>query len=313
MKLVESLPRPVRTTLTILGEVRDRIRAHRTSVVAGGVAFFLLLSLVPAMIAAVSIFGLVVSPAEVASTLEPVTSSLPSDAGNLVGDQLERVTRTGRTGLTFGAAFALVVALWTTSSGVKALVSAVNLAHEQRDKRGFFALRGLAVGLALAAMIGLGAFVFLDVVSRELGGGFETVYELVQYPLFALGAFSWLTLLYRFAPYERDRQHWRLVSGGAVVGVLLATLATYAFGVYVASFGSYNDTYGALGAVIVLMLWLFVVAMAIVVGAELDGVLDDHKHPDRIPPRRDGSRNPAIGGAFLPPAPVRSPTRGPRP
>ncbi len=270
-----SLPEVLRPLLATVAGVRDRIRAHRAPVVAGGVAFFLLLSLVPAMIAAVSIFGLVVPPSEVTSTLEPVTTSLPTDAGNLVDEQLQRVASSGGAGLSVGAALALVVALWTTSSGVKALIGAVNLAHEQRDRRGFLALRGLSVVLALAAIAGLGAFVLLQVVSAELGGGFRRAYGFLQFPLIALGAFAWLAVLYRFAPHERDREGWHLVSGDAIAAVVLAGLATFGLGFYVSNFGSYNETYGTLGAVILLMTWLFVVAFAVVIGAELDAELDD--------------------------------------
>lgn len=257
--------------------VAKRVRAHRTSVVAGGVAFFLLLALVPAMIAAVSLFGLVVSPGEVTSTLEPVTDAMPEDAANLVDDQLARVARTGGAGLTVGAVLSLLVALWAMSSGVKALIGAVNLAHESRDRRSFLRLRGLALSLALLALGGLALLVLLEILTVEIGGGFRRAYGLVRLLVFAFGAVVWLAVLYRLGPRERERERWRIVSGGALVAVVLAAVAVFGFTFYVANFGSYNETYGTLGAVVVLMMLLFVMSFAIVIGAEVDAELDERK------------------------------------
>lgn len=258
--------------------VRTRVQDHRTSVIAGGVAFFLLLALVPAMIAAVSVFGLVVPPSEVSSALEPITDALPDDAANLVDDQLSRVTRSSGTGLGFGLVLSVTVALWAMSSAVKALVGAVNLSHEAREQRGFLRLRGLSLGLSLLALAGLAVLVLLEIVTAQLGGALRGGYEFLRPLLFALGAFGWLSVLYRLGPSrrtERGTSGWIIASAGALMAVILMTAAALGFTVYVQNFGSYNETYGSLGAVIVLMLLLYVTSLSIVLGSEVDAELDE--------------------------------------
>lgn len=258
--------------------VRSRIRDHRTSVIAGGAAFFLLLALVPAMIAAVSVFGLVVSPDEVSNALEPVTTAFPDDAANLVDDQLSRVTQSNTAGLSFGLIVSVTVALWATSSAVKALIGAVNLAHEVREQRGFLRLRGLSLALSLMALAILAVLVLLEIVTTHFGGALRSTYTPIRPLLFAVGAFGWLSVLYRVGPRRREKRGmrgWGLASAGALTAVVAMTAAALGFAVYVQNFGSYNETYGSLGAVIVLMLLLYVASLSIVAGAEVDAELDD--------------------------------------
>src|SRR5690606_6773352 len=155
------------------------------------------------------------------------------------------------------------------SKGMQALVTALDIAYDEEEGRGFVKLRSVALGLTVASIVAValavGGMVLLGSLAEEVGGAGGTAIGVARWIGLAVLVVFALAVLYRYAP-DRDAPRWRWVSPGAIVCTLLVLVGTLAFSVYVRNFGSYNETYGSLTAPVVLMLWLFLVAFAIVLG-----------------------------------------------
>ncbi|MGK2929107.1 MAG: YihY/virulence factor BrkB family protein [Acidimicrobiales bacterium] len=214
-------------------------------------------------------------PDEIGNQVEEFGAALPESAQNLLLDQLESITTESTAGLGVGAVLGLLTALWTTSSAVKHLIAATNAAYQEEEDRNFFKLRGLALGLTVGAVVFFGASIFVVaalpavLADTALGDATRIVLSLVRWPGLAIAMMLALGSFYRLAP-NRDDPRWHWTSPGTVVAVLLWIIASIGFSIYTANFGSYNETYGSMGAVIVLMLWLFITAFVVIVGAEIN-------------------------------------------
>jgi membrane protein len=270
---------PARGWKDVAVRVKDQFRYDDVPLLAAGVAFFALLALVPTLVALVSMYGLVADPSDIESNIEGVMSAAPVEVQELVSSQLSTIVDTEPTGLQLGAVAGLLVALWSASSGTKNLMGAINRAYDETDERGFVRLRGLALGLTVAAIVVASAAVAgLIVLPNALdSGGAEGTVRMIlligRWPLFAVIALAALAVLYRWAPDRNDAQ-WRWVSPGALLATGVWLVASVGFSIYTANFGNYNETYGALGAVVVVMLWLFITAFVIIAGAELNAELE---------------------------------------
>lgn len=266
---------PAKGWKDVFTRVKDEIKHDRANLLAAGVAFYTLVAMVPALIAIVSIYGLVSDPDEISNQVEEFGAALPDSAQNLLLDQLESITTASTAGLGVGAVLGLLTALWTTSSAVKHLIAATNAAYHEEEDRNFFKLRGLALGLTVGAVVFFGASIFVVaalpavLADTVLGDATRIILSLVRWPGLAIAMILALGFFYRLAP-NRDDPRWRWTSPGAVVATLLWIIASIGFSIYTANFGSYNETYGSLGAVIVLMLWLFITAFVVIVGAEIN-------------------------------------------
>jgi membrane protein len=270
---------PIRGWKDVAVRVKRQFKADDVPLLAAGVAFFALLALVPSLVALVSIYGLVADPADIESSIDETLSAAPAEVRDLVSSQLSSIVESEPSGLRLGLVVGLALALWSASSGMKHLIGAVNLAYDEEERRGFLKLRGLALGLTLAAIV-VGALAVAGLVvlpnALDSSGGegvVRTVVLVVRWPLFALIALAALAVIYRWAP-DRQRARWRWISPGAVLATIVWVIASVGFSIYTANFGSYNETYGALGAVVVVMLWLFITAYVIIAGAELNAELE---------------------------------------
>jgi membrane protein len=250
-------------------------KADNVSVLAGGVAFFGFLALFPALIAALTLYGLIADPARASAQIQGLVSGLPSAAQSVITDQLTTVAQGGTTALTVGLVVALGAALWTASSGVSNLIKAINIAYDEQEGRGFVKLRALALALALAAtvfvLVSLTLVAVVPALIDALGlGPFgRIVAQVVRWLLLVALLMVGLAVVYRIAP-DRRAPPWRWVSPGAVAGTLLWIAGSAAFSLYVTFFGNYNKTYGALAGVIVLMLWLYLTSYIVLLGAEIN-------------------------------------------
>lgn len=260
--------------MRVKGEVKD----DQVPLMSAGVAFYLLLALFPALAALVSLYGLFADPAQVSQQVSDLTGTLPQDAQSLITDQLEKVTEKAQ-GVGITLAVSVAAALWAASSGVKHLIGAVNAAYDEKETRKFLKLRGLSlaltVGAVLFATVALGVIAVLPAMAEELPFGevAKTLVHIASYVGLAAGFAVGLAVLYRYAP-DRDAPKWRWVSWGAAIATVVWILGSIAFSVYVSNFGSYGETYGSIGAVIVLMLWLAVTAFAIILGAEINSEIE---------------------------------------
>jgi membrane protein len=249
--------------------------ADNVPMLAGGVAFFAFLAVFPALIAALTLYGLLADPAQVAQQVQNIAAALPRSAQPLLTEQLTSVTQSSGGALTAGLVISLLAALWSASSGTGNLITAVNLAYDEKESRGFVKLRVTALGLTLGGIVfvllTLTLVAVVPVALDNLGLGVvgRVVAQVVRWVLLVGVVVVGLAVVYRVAP-DRASPRFRWVSAGALVATVLWIIGSVAFSLYVNFFGNYNKTYGALAGVIVLMLWLFLTTYIVLLGAEIN-------------------------------------------
>jgi len=249
--------------------------ADNMPIIAGGVAFFGFLAIFPALIASISIYGLVASPETVTEQVESFSAQLPDEAATLIGEQLRSITENSGGALTFGLVTAILAALWSASGGVGNLVTAVNLAYDEVETRGFVKRKLLSLGLTLGAIVFVLVTVTLVAVvpsileELPLGVVGTVLAQAARWVLLFVVFAGSLAVVYRVAP-DRDSPQMRWVSLGSLVVTVVWALVSVGFSIYVNNFGSYDKTYGAIAGVIVLMLWLYLTCYLVLLGAEIN-------------------------------------------
>jgi len=271
---------------------RDRVRA-----VAAGVTFYALLALFPALTAFVSIYGLVAEPGTIGEQLALVDGFLPGGSTDFLRDQISRIAEAGDTKLGFAFLLSLGLAIWSANAGVKAIFDALNVAYGEDEKRGFVKLNLISLGFTVAILafllLALGAIaaipILLDYVA--LGRAAEWLISLSRWPILIVVLMLALSALYRFGP-SRDNAQWAWVSPGAIFASVSWLAASVIFSWYVANFEDYNKTYGAIGAVIGLLTWMWLSATIVLVGAELNSETERQTDEDTTegPPMPIGMR-----------------------
>ncbi len=259
--------------------VKDQLSKDNISLVAAGVAFYSVLALFPALAALISIYGLVAEPGQVQEHMDSLSALLPREAYSIIREQFVALASDRGSELNFGVLGGLLLALWSASAGMKALITSLNIAYDEEERRGFLRFTGLALGLTVGAIVfiilALGLITvlpsLLDVMGLgQFGRGF---FSLARWPLLACFVLVGLSMLYHFAPC-RDPARWQWVSWGAGIATLLWTLGSIAFSIYVDHFGNYNKMYGSLGAVVALFMWFFVTGFIVMLGAEINSELE---------------------------------------
>lgn len=248
--------------------------------ISAGVAFYGFLALVPLLGAIVLSYGIVAEPKTVIANVGQLTSVMPADAAKLIGEQLLNVVKTsdGKKGL--GLLVALVIALFGARNGATAIMTALNVAYDEKEDRGFIKLNLYALGItvgavvvAIVAMIAIAALGHLETLFPGLPKFVVAVGKLVTYVLLALAGAAGAATLYRYGP-SRAEAKWTWLTPGSLIVTVLWLALTIGFGIYVANFGNYNATYGSLGAVIVMLTWLYLSSYILVLGAELNSELE---------------------------------------
>jgi membrane protein len=268
------------------------------SMLAGGVAFFGFLAIIPALIALVSLYGLVADPSQVAATLESVSSALPSSAASLVTDQINSVVNAGGGALTTGLVISILAALFSASSGTQNLMAAINIAYDETEGRGAVKLRALALALTAGAIVFVVVAIALVAVAPALLDGLGPVGrvlgQVVRWVLLLVLVVVGLAVVYRVAP-DRDAPRFRWVTPGSMVATVLWIVGSIVFSVYVNNFGSYNKTYGALAGVVVFLLWMYLTSYIVLLGAEInsESELQTERDTTKGPPQPMGVRGAA--------------------
>jgi len=285
-------------------------KVDQVPLLAAGVAFYSFLSLFPAMIAAVTVYGLVADPQTVARQAEAISNALPSSAASLITDQMKQIAAQPQQSLGLGLLIALALALWSASGGVGNIVTAINVAYDEEETRGFIKRKALALGFTFGAIlfvvvaVALIAVVpaVLDAVLPE--GPLRVLVNVARWALLVLAVATALAVLYRFAP-DRDSPKFAWTSVGSSVATVIWILASAGFSLYVDNFGSYSKTYGALAGVAVLMLWLWLTAFIVLLGAEINAEAEQQTVQDTTvgPPKPLGERN-AVKADNLPSDPA---------
>ncbi len=250
------------------------------SFIAGGVAFFGFLAIFPALGAAIMVWGLIAEPGEIETRLASFGDMMPPAAWEVIAGQLERIAGGSSAGLGLGALIALVVAFWSSAKGARALIAAMHFSYGERDKRSFlksnlvallFTIGGILYAVTTLILVGAIPAVLAAVSLGTLAeAGVEAARWAIAVALFALA----LSALYRWAPDRERKPGWKLLAPGAVAATLLWIVASFGFSVYTSNFADYNATFGALGSVAVLMLWMWISAFIVCFGAVLNAELE---------------------------------------
>lgn len=270
---------PLQGWRQIFGRVVDMMREDHVSLLAAGMAFKALLALFPALIAAISIWGLVADPDVITEQLEDLTDALPDEAAAIIEQQLTDIAGAGAGALSGALLVSILVALWSASGGMMGMIQACNAAYNEVDERSFFRRRGLAlvftVGALLFLFFTLALIVVLPPLLGQLGLGTATALaiRILQWPVLALLVLVVLALIYRFAP-DRADPTLRWTTGGAILATVLWLIGSALFAVYVELAGDFAATYGALAGVVVLMLWLYLTSFVILLGAEFNAEVE---------------------------------------
>jgi len=248
-------------------------KADNVPLLAAGMAYYAFLAIFPALIAAVLLYGLFADPAQIAEQINSLGSALPGEVRTLVTEQLTMASGSGKAG--FGAVVAILLALFSASGGVGNMMTAINTAYDEDETRGFLKKRAIALALTLGALVFFLLVVTLIAVvpaALQILGTNGIVWFLVQvvrWLLIVVLISSALAVLYRVAP-DRDAPKMRWTSVGAAIATILWIVASVGFSLYVANFGSYAKTYGAIAGIVILLLWLFITSYAILLGAEIN-------------------------------------------
>ena len=271
---------------------RDRVRA-----VAAGVTFYALLAVFPALTAFVSLYGLVADPATISDQLAMLEGLLPGGATDFLRDQIVRISSGGESTLGLALAVSVGAAIWSANAGVKAIFDALNVAYGEDEKRGFFRLNLVSLaftsGILVFILAAIGTIaatpIILDYV--YLGNAAETLITIGRWPMLIAVLMLGLSLLYRYGP-SRDQAQWSWVSPGAVFSSTAWLIASLLFSWYVANFEDYNRTYGTIGAVIGLLMWMWLSATIVLIGAELNSEAERQTDEDTTagPPMPIGLR-----------------------
>ncbi|ANY83918.1 hypothetical protein BB934_36025 (plasmid) [Microvirga ossetica] len=292
----------------ILWRTWEEFGQDRIMAVAAGVTYYALLAIFPAIAALVSVYGLVADPATIQEHLNALAGVLPGGALDIIRDQVIRIASQGGGTLGFSFLVGLVLSLWSANAGMKAVIDALNIVYDEEEKRGFVQLNLQSLAFTLGAiafiLLALAAIVVLPIVLdfMGLGSGVEWLLALARWPILLVVVVAGLAMLYRYGP-SRDQAEWKWVTPGGLVAAVLWLVVSMLFSWYVANFGSYNETYGSLGAVIGFMTWIWISGIVVLVGAEINAEMehqtakDSTVGPDRPMGERGATMADTVGAA----------------
>ena len=264
----------------ILKRTYAEIDSDRVLAVAAGVTFYGLLALFPAITMFVSLYGLFADRATVGEHISMLSSLLPQGALGIITDQVKRIVDGGGATLSFAFISGLMLAAWSANAGMKAIIEALNIAYGVRESRSFFRLNVqsfvmTASGLAtLILLIGAVAVIPAILAFLQLGALADWLLWAGRWPVVLVILILGLAALYRYGP-DRPNTHWHWITPGSLVASFALLLFSMLFSWYAANFGSYNETYGSLGAVIGFMTWIWLSAVIVLVGAELNAEVEN--------------------------------------
>jgi len=262
----------------IAQQLSGRLREHNLTLVSAGVAFYAFLAFIPTLIVIVTVYGLVAKPADIQRQVHDFAKALPDEVQKFIQQQITSIGHAGGTRVSVALVIAVALALWSASGGMAALVTGVNVARDQTEPKSFVKKRGKALALTLGAIVLLVVMIFLiaavpSILAQVgLGTAGRVVVDIVRWPVLAIVIVLGLGVLYHLAVGGPEEARFRVVTPGALVATLLWLIASGLFAVYTANFASYSKTYGSLASIVVVLLWLYVSAIAVLIGAEIDGL-----------------------------------------
>jgi membrane protein len=276
---------PPRGWKDVLTRVKAETKNDNVPLLAAGLAYYAILSIFPAIIAAITLWGLFADPGQLQQQITSLLQPLPQQAQDAIRPVLESATTGAGAGLSIGAIAGLAGVLWSASGGMAGMIKGVNAAYDEEETRGFLKVRGLALALTLGALvvgvIALGLIAVLPAVLDTLGLGSvgQFLARWLRWPVLFVLVAAALAVIYRLAP-DRDDPKLQWVSWGAVVATVLWLIGSGLFSLYVSNFGDYGATYGALAGVIILLLWLFLTGFVVLLGAEINAEMERQTRRD---------------------------------
>ncbi len=265
----------------VMVKVKDKIGENHVMIVSAGVAFFGFLSIFPAIMALISIYGLAMDPQQVEEQLTRVSSMMPKQTYEVLRQQVEKFVNNSGGSLGWGTAFGILFGIWSANKGTKSLFKGVDIAYETKSNRGVLKQNALTLLFTFGAII-------LVILSAALIVAFPAIIESIDIPGNMQNLIDWLrwlvmglilvgsiSLVYGFAP-EKKRPKFKWVISGALLSAILWLLASWAFSFYIRNFSNFGEIYGSLSAIVILMLWLYLSSFIILLGAELNAELEHH-------------------------------------
>jgi len=295
----------------ILWRTYVRSGEDRLLAIAAGVVFFGLLAVFPAITALVSCYGLFADPSTIGANLQTLSLMLPEGSFQIVQDQIARVLDQGSTALGATFLFGLGLAVWSANAGVKAVIDALNVVDGEREKRSFIQLNLLSLAFtsggiaALLLMVGAVVAFPLALDHLSLAPAIQSIATLARWPLLFAILLAVLGVLYRFGPSRRAAR-WQWLSVGTLAASLLWIAGSSLLSWYLSNFGNYNATYGSLGAAIGLMMWMWMSAIIVLFGAELNSEIEHQTARDTTVgrPKPLGARGAVMADTLGPAVPA---------
>ena len=269
---------PWRGWKAVLRRTFIQMLTDRVSLVAAGCAFYATLALFPSISMLISIYGLLFDPVTVEPQLDVLRDLLPPSAWQLIAERVHMLVQQPPASLGLHLVLSTAFALWSSATGTKSIIAALNLAYGEQERRGLLHFQLMAFAITLAAIvstvIGLSFLVGLPALLGVLGITEQrALIRAAGFGLLVLAVLTALSLLYRYGP-SRERPRWRWVTPGSLVATVLWVLVSALFSFYVAQFATYDATYGPLGTVVGVMMWFYVTVYAVLLGAELNAELE---------------------------------------
>jgi membrane protein len=270
---------PWRDWWAVLKRVFSFMSTERVTLTAAGVSYYTLLALFPALAALVSVYGLVNDANSLSAHLDTLSGIVPESILRFVGAELTRLVESNPRSLGIGAVVSLLVALWSANGGVKSMFWAMNMAYDRAEERSFVTLNLITFTFTLAAMlvfvVVINALVVMPLMVNALGlGAVGRLLGTVIPGAFAfIIVYAAIALVYRFGP-SQPPAGWRWLTPGALAAALVWLLASIGFSFYLANFSNYDATYGTLGTAIGLLIWLYISAFIVIVGADVNAELE---------------------------------------
>ena len=272
----------------ILKRTYSEVNKDRVQAVAGGVTFYGLLSLFPAITVLVSLYGLFADPATISQHLAMLSGFLPEGALAIIGEQVTRIAGAEGAKLGLAAIVGLLVALWSANSAMKAMMDALNIAYDTEEKRGFLRLNAVSLGFTIGSIVGLIVMIAVIAVVPavlalfNLGAVGDVLLWAGRWPAILVLIGAALAVLYQWGPSRPD-VGWRWITPGSILASLSLVAFSMLFSWYAANFANYNGTYGSLGAVIGFLIWMWLSTTIVLVGAELNAEVENVERPGPKP------------------------------
>ncbi len=254
--------------------------------VSAGVAYYGFLAMVPMLGMIVLIYGLVANPETVVSNMRVLTAILPADVARLIGEQLSGAVKASYGNKGLGIVVGLIVALYGATNGAGAIITALNIAYEEKEKRSLLrfylvaiAISAAAILLAVIALVATTILAFMERIAPMDSPAVLAASKVAGYLALGLVGAAVAATLYRFAPSREDAR-WEWITPGSLFAAAAWVLLTALFGYYVSNITDYSATYGSLGAVVVLLTWIYLSAYALVTGGELNSEIEHQTAKD---------------------------------